>query len=243
MKPFSSIKFNSKVKNEIIKFAYLITILNNNVLFNNNTVKIIHTLHILNKLTDTLKSLQMNISENEANIEIFKFLSKHLSLLSKKYSNLNHTNITKTRGMVSYSNRKLWKQKGTGRARVGSKKSPIFKGGGVVFGPQGNSKSLKINKKLTKKLFFASIVLKIKNLLLLELMSEKELESLSNYKVLMLVNFVNNQQSKKDYLKYSNYKNVLVKPLHVVNSFDILNADFILIKEYDLFNLFKRLIL
>src|SRR5690606_25417527 len=136
MKPFSSIKFNSKVKNEIIKFAYLITILNNNVLFNNNTVKIIHTLQILNKLTDTLKSLQMNISENEANIEIFKFLSKHLSLLSKKYSNLNHTNITKTRGMVSYSNRKLWKQKGTGRARVGSKKSPIFKGGGVVFGPQ-----------------------------------------------------------------------------------------------------------
>jgi large subunit ribosomal protein L4 len=52
----------------------------------------------------------------------------------------------KTRGEVSFSNRKPWKQKGTGRARAGSARSPLWRSGGVLFGPQPRVRTLKINK-------------------------------------------------------------------------------------------------
>lgn len=54
--------------------------------------------------------------------------------------------VTKTRGLVSGGGKKPWKQKGTGRARFGSSRVPIWRGGGVVFGPTGNENySIKIN--------------------------------------------------------------------------------------------------
>jgi large subunit ribosomal protein L4 len=55
---------------------------------------------------------------------------------------------TKTRGEVSGSNAKPWRQKGTGRARAGEKRSPIWVGGGVVFGPKPRDYSKKVNKKV-----------------------------------------------------------------------------------------------
>jgi large subunit ribosomal protein L4 len=57
---------------------------------------------------------------------------------------------TKNRAKVKASGRKLWRQKGTGRARVGPASSPLLRGGGVVFGPQPRDYSLKVNKKLRK---------------------------------------------------------------------------------------------
>lgn len=55
---------------------------------------------------------------------------------------------TKTRGMVSGGGRKPWRQKGTGRARVGSSRTPVWRGGGIVFGPTGEENfSKKINIK------------------------------------------------------------------------------------------------
>lgn len=53
----------------------------------------------------------------------------------------------KARSNVSRSNKKPWKQKGTGRARAGSARSPLWRGGGVTFGPQMRTRTLKINKK------------------------------------------------------------------------------------------------
>lgn len=57
------------------------------------------------------------------------------------------THATKTRAEVAGSKKKPWRQKGTGRARAGSKKSPLWKGGGVVFGPQPRDYSYAIHRK------------------------------------------------------------------------------------------------
>lgn len=59
----------------------------------------------------------------------------------------------KGRSDVSYSNRKPWKQKGTGRARAGSARSPLWRGGGIIFGPQPRVRMLKVSKKLKKAVF------------------------------------------------------------------------------------------
>src|SRR5687768_2955010 len=60
------------------------------------------------------------------------------------------TSATKTRGDVSGAGRKLWKQKGTGRARIASLRSPLWKGGGNVHGPQPRDWSYQMPKKMRR---------------------------------------------------------------------------------------------
>ncbi|HSW76739.1 MAG TPA: 50S ribosomal protein L4 [Candidatus Saccharimonadales bacterium] len=63
----------------------------------------------------------------------------------------------KTRGEVSFSNKKPWKQKGTGRARAGSSRSPLWRSGGVIFGPQPRVRTLKVNKKNKSQVLSACV--------------------------------------------------------------------------------------
>jgi len=63
------------------------------------------------------------------------------------------TACAKTRGEVNRSGKKPWRQKGTGRARAGSAGSPIWRGGGVVFGPRPRDYSKKVNKKVARLAF------------------------------------------------------------------------------------------
>jgi large subunit ribosomal protein L4 len=89
---------------------------------------------------------EMDLPEN-----IFDYpLKEHLIYEAVKNYRANRrrgTACTKTRGKVSGSGKKLWRQKGTGRARVGSVRSPLWRSGGTVFGPQPRDYSYKMPKK------------------------------------------------------------------------------------------------
>ena len=70
----------------------------------------------------------------------------HQSVRAEQAARRRGTAATKTRGMVSGGGAKPWRQKGTGRARAGSTRSPIWKGGGVTVGPQPRSYTFKVNR-------------------------------------------------------------------------------------------------
>src|SRR5215208_4317944 len=74
----------------------------------------------------------------------------HAALVNYQANGRQGTSATKTRGNVSGSGRKLWKQKGTGRARIASLRSPLWKGGGNVHGPQPRDWSYKMPKKMRR---------------------------------------------------------------------------------------------
>jgi len=83
----------------------------------------------------------LNILEDSGNYLIHRDILRHQ--LSQKQGTVS----TKTRSEVRGGGKKPWQQKGTGRARAGSSRSPLWKGGGVTFGPKPKTTSLKLNKK------------------------------------------------------------------------------------------------
>jgi large subunit ribosomal protein L4 len=92
-------------------------------------------------IDDSKHSLSLSVLENSGNYLIHKNLLRQL--LAKKQS----TSSTKTRSEVSGGGRKPWRQKGTGRARAGSNRSPLWRGGGSIFGPKPKLINNKLNKK------------------------------------------------------------------------------------------------
>ena len=108
------------------------------------------------------------IGDIELNSKIFDVKpSMHLLAEAVRISQSNSrqgTSNTKTRGEVSGGGKKPWKQKGTGRARAGSTRSPIWRHGGITFGPRANQNwELKINKKAKTKALFMSLSDKVKH--------------------------------------------------------------------------------
>jgi large subunit ribosomal protein L4 len=71
----------------------------------------------------------------------------HESVRAELAARRQGTHATKTRGLVSGGGAKPWRQKGTGRARAGSSRSPVWTGGGTVFGPSPRSYTFKVNRK------------------------------------------------------------------------------------------------
>jgi len=71
------------------------------------------------------------------------------------------TNATKTRGLVSGGGRKPWRQKHTGRARAGSTRSPLWRGGGIVFGPQPRDYSYDLPKKVKRLALKSALSMKL----------------------------------------------------------------------------------
>jgi len=99
-----------------------------------------------------------NTEANAANIQIIEEGDKGLQaihdlVVAYRANRRTGSANTKTRGEVSGTKKKMYKQKGTGNARHGAKTAPIFVGGGVVFGPKPRDYSKKVTKK-TRKLAF-----------------------------------------------------------------------------------------
>ena len=79
--------------------------------------------------------------------ERFRRALLHESVRAEQAARRRGTAATKTRAMVSGGGSKPWRQKGTGRARAGSSRSPVWTGGGVVFGPSPRHYTVKVNRK------------------------------------------------------------------------------------------------
>lgn len=117
-------------------------------------------LDITGKVLDSSNKLKLNVLENSGNYLIHKDMLRHYA------SQKQGTVATKTRGEVRGGGRKPWQQKGTGRARAGSNRSPLWKGGGVIFGPKPKTLTFKLNKK-ERRLALQTLLYNKKNNLLI----------------------------------------------------------------------------
>jgi large subunit ribosomal protein L4 len=150
------------------------------------------------------------------------------------------THKAKERAEVAGSTRKIKKQKGTGTARAGSAKNPLFKGGGTVFGPRPRSYSFKLNKslkRLARKSAF-SIKAKEANIIILEDFNF-ETPNTKNFinvlKALELDNkkslFVLGDSNKNVYLSSRNLKASKVITSSELSTYDILNTNSLVLLE------------
>jgi large subunit ribosomal protein L4 len=122
----------------------------------------------LDMLKIKVKNLQsQDVSEMDLPEEIFDYpLKEHLiyeAVKNYRASQRRGTASTKSRGKVSGSGRKLWRQKGTGRARVGSIRTPIWRGGGTTFGPHPRDFSYKMPKKAKRNALKSVLSDKMRN--------------------------------------------------------------------------------
>jgi large subunit ribosomal protein L4 len=106
--------------------------------------------------------LKLNVLENSGNYLLHKDFVRHSS------SQTQGTISTKTRSEVRGGGSKPWRQKGTGRARAGSSRSPLWKGGGVIFGPKPKKVSFKLNKKERRLALQTLLYNKKNNIILIE---------------------------------------------------------------------------
>jgi large subunit ribosomal protein L4 len=150
------------------------------------------------------------------------------------------THKAKERAEVTGSTRKIKKQKGTGTARAGSVKSPVFKGGGTIFGPRPRSYSFKLNKNLKRLARKSALSLKAKesNLVVIEDFGF-ETPSTKNFinvlKALGLDNkkslFVLGESNKNVYLSSRNLKASNAVSSSELSTYAILNANNLVISE------------
>ncbi|MCA9309317.1 50S ribosomal protein L4 [Candidatus Saccharibacteria bacterium] len=147
--------------------------------------------------------------------------------------------VTKTRGLVRGGGKKPWRQKGTGRARFGSSRNPIWRGGGIVFGPQGNenySKTIPTNQKRQALRQALTIANKAKKITVADFVSKDgktkgAVAFLAKNKLERRVLIVVDNKTPELERSVRNIQNVkLVQSLYL-NVFDIMNADAIVLSK------------
>lgn len=184
------------------------------------------------------------MAENTLPKEVFAVEVPNHELLKMAYNaylanSRQASATTKQRGEVSGGGKKPWKQKGTGRARFGSSRNPIWRGGGVVFGPRGNenykinisktSKRVALKQALTlaneaKKIVVDSIKTTGKTA---EVFSYLKDNDLTKKRVLIVVA----EKTEELMRATNNLPNVLLISANYLNVYHVLNADKIVIDK------------
>ncbi len=103
----------------------------------------------------------------------------HESVVRQNAAERRGTHATKTRAMVSGSGKKPWRQKGTGRARVGETRNPLWRHGGITFGPQPRSYEYSIPKKVEKGALRAALMQKLQegSLIVIDALTASEVKT------------------------------------------------------------------
>lgn len=169
----------------------------------------------------------------------------HRVYLTQLKNARKYTASTKTKSEVRGGGRKPWKQKGTGRARAGSSRSPLWVGGGVTFGPKPRIVSKKINKKERRLAILSALYLKKKEFLFVEenlfndFSVSKTKEVLKLLKTLNLnstkkILFVLNSPNKKLWLATRNLKNIEITTASCLNLRQLLNTNHIVLSKSSL---------
>jgi len=185
-------------------------------------------LNIAGKPLDSTQELTLSVLEKSGNYLLHKDLLRHQN------SQRQGTVSTKTRSDVRGGGRKPWKQKGTGRARAGSNRSPLWKGGGVIFGPKPKTVSSKLNKKERQLALQTLLYNKKNNILIIDNLENELTESKTKNFLKICTNCsIDLQQrvlvivSKKTIslkLSTKNLKNVELISASNLNTFSLLKA-------------------
>ncbi|MCY7406825.1 MAG: 50S ribosomal protein L4 [Alkalinema sp. CAN_BIN05] len=163
----------------------------------------------------------------------------HRALVRQLANQRQGTACTKTRAEVSGGGRKPWKQKGTGRARAGSNRSPLWRGGGVIFGPKPRDYSIKMNRKERRLALRTAFQGRVADLIVVEdfganLDRPKTKDMLAAFsrwgvvagaKVLVILA----DRDENAYLSLRNVAGVKVITSGNLNMFDLLNSDQIVV--------------
>jgi large subunit ribosomal protein L4 len=108
-------------------------------------------------------TLDLRVAKEETSAHIV-----HRALVRQMTNARQGTASTKTRAEVSGGGRKPWRQKGTGRARAGSNRSPLWRGGGVIFGPKPRDYNLKMNRKERRLALRTAFQSRVEDLIVVE---------------------------------------------------------------------------
>ena len=150
------------------------------------------------------------------------------------------THKSKERGEIAGSTKKIKKQKGTGTARAGSIKSPIFRGGGRVFGPKPRNYGFKLNKKLKQLARKSALAYKVQDnsLVVLEDFNFEAPKTKEFINVLKNISVADKKtlvvlgdQNKNVTLSGRNLQNAKVTTADSLSTYDVLNADSLVLSE------------
>jgi large subunit ribosomal protein L4 len=184
------------------------------------------TITVFDQMKKEVGSLDLSpeIFEVEVRPEILHFVVR-AQLAAKRVG----THSVKTRAFVSGGGKKPWKQKGTGHARAGSNRSPVWRGGAIIFGPQPRSYEFKVNRKVRRlalKMALTSRLLE-DNLLVLKGIDMPEIKTKRFAEVAKALGLekaliVFNEADKNLLLSARNLPGIKLLPADKLNAYDVL---------------------
>jgi large subunit ribosomal protein L4 len=156
----------------------------------------------------------------------------HESVVRANAAERRGTHATKTRALVSGSGKKPWRQKGTGRARVGEIRNPLWRKGGTVFGPQPRSYEYRVPRKVEKGALRAALAQKLRDgdVVVVDALSVAEIKTKAAAEMLKRLGIdgkallVDTQPEDKLTLSVRNIEGVRVLPSNRVSARDVMDT-------------------